>query len=658
MAKLCRAILLLAGTVAGGGMAVVGLQYPWLCFLLFAAAAWRRLHRWHGSGNSNGTARLAGLLDLGGLRGDSGLILGRASLCGPPTKFQAVRALLSPWMPSLLACRLVLASVFGRPDRGLIRVKDYVHLLTVAPAGAGKSVAAIIPNLLSHAGSVVVVDPKGELFNQTAEHRRTRLGNRIIRLDPFNVAKQAEPSDTLNPLDFIDENDPIFLDEIRTLADLFVVRTGNESDPHWNDWSTVVLSAFIAFVCGCEPHGQKRSLGLVRDIVSSRAVYTDALAAMREVKGFGGVVAKLGEMMGWLVDRELASVMSSVQRHTSWMDTPAVAASLSRSSFDPRWLRAGRVSVYLILPDSMLKTLAPLMRCWLGTILRLITKHGASEKNPVLFVVDEAAHLGRLEVLQNALTLMRGYGIRIWLFFQSLDQMKTCYGEHAAGMLDNLGTQQFFGINSLETAEHLSKRLGDATILVESRNGGTSSSRPTRSGSSEGGGSTTTSEGHNIAEQARRVIRPEEWLVLPESVAVIFHKNRPPIVAEMVRHFNAPEFARGGTGRSRGLGVLAVAASLLILAASLSFAGLMLALPSADTLRLASFPSRRERRPAAASTRTYSVPRLTYDPPPAPRPAAGPEWNWDFAGRVWHRRSDGRMELISDPSKPGRSGRK
>ena len=93
-----------------------------------------------------------------------------------------------------------------------------------------------------------------------------------------------------------------------------------------------------------------------------------------------------------------------------------------------------------------------------------------------------------MEVLQNALTLMRGYGIRIWLFFQSLDQMKVCYGEHANVMLDNLATQQFFGINSLETADHLSKRLGDTTILVESRNGSTSTSRPNRSGSPEGGG--------------------------------------------------------------------------------------------------------------------------------------------------------------------------
>ena len=441
---------------------------------------------------------------------------------------------------------------------------------------------------------------------------------------------------------------------------MFVVPKGTETDPHWNEWAVVILTAFMSFICGCEPDAGKRNLALLRDIVSSRHVYAEAMQAMQQVEGFGGLIAKFGDLLTWLVDRELGSIMSSVQRHTAWMDGPQIAASLSHSSFDPRWLRRGRVSVYLILPHDKLSTLAPLMRCWLGTILRLTTKHGATEKNPVLFIIDEAAHLGKMEVLQNALTLMRGYGIRIWLFFQSLDQMKVCYGEHASVMLDNLATQQFFGINSLDTADHLSKRLGDTTILVETRNGGTSRSRPTRSGPQEGAGSTTTSHGYNLAEQGRRVIRPEEWLVLPESVAIIFHKARVPIVAEMVRYFNAPEFANGGTGQGRGLGVPALAASILLLAASLGFAGLMLALPSPDTLRQAASVPMRRRLPAAASSRTYSVPHLSLVPAAPARRAETktvPEWDWDLTGRVWQQRPDGSRQLMSGPLKPGRSGR-
>ena len=679
MATLCRTVLLLAGSALAAGVAILGLQYPFLVLLMVGGAAWRRMNAWRGSLASHGTARLAGLFDLVGMLGERGLILGRASYIGPPTKWQALRCLLSPRIPSAFACCMAFAGFFGRAYHGLIRVKDYVHLLTVAPAGAGKSVAAIIPNLMSHPGSVVVLDPKGELYEKTAEHRRTRLGHRVFRLDPMGTAGPADTSDTLNPLDFIDENDPGFLDEVRSLADMLVVRQGTETDPHWNDSAVLVLAAFMAFVCGCEPDAGKRTLGLVRDMVSSRNVFTEAIAAMRAVEGFGGVIAKFGELLGWLVDRELGSVMSSVNRHSAWMDSPAVARSLSRSSFDPRWLRAGRVTIYLILPHDKLSTLAPLMRCWLGTIMRVATKHGATERNPVLFIIDEAAHLGRMDAIKQALTLMRGYGIRVWLFFQSLDQLKACYGEHAPEMLDNLSTQQFFGINSFETADHLSQRLGDATILVESLNRGTSTSRPVRSGTAEGAGNVTTSEGYNVGPQGRRLIRPEEWLVLPDSVGIVFHKNLPAIATKLVRYYDAPEFAGGGTGQGRRLGLPSVAASLLVLVASLGGTGLLLAVPG--LLQQAAFDPRPGVSTPGVATPGYPVSRrspagaarLPAGPRPLPRLAgpenqrlnalmktqrpANPELEWDFEGRVWQRRPNGGRVQIGGPPLPGRSGR-
>ena len=658
MARLCRALLLLAGSIVASGLALVGLQYPYLCLLVFGAAGWCRFNTWQGSGSSHGTARLAGLLDLAGMLGrKNGLLIGRANLAEPPSRWQAIRCLLSPRIPSPLACRLAFSAFFRQPDRGLLRINDFNHVLTVAPSGAGKSVAAIITNLRGYLGSAVVVDPKGELYKETQAFR-CALGHRVFRFDPFGIAGPAETSDTLNPLDFIDEKDPGFLDEVRTVADMLVIRKGTETDPHWNEWSIVILASFMAFVCGCEPDAAKRTFGLVRDIVSSRQVYTEAMHAMREVQGFGGVIAKFGELLGWLVDRELGSVMSSVQRHTAWMDSPAVAANLSRSSFDPRWLRSGRVTVYLILPHDKLTTLAPLVRLWLGTILRVVTKIGATEKNPVLFIIDEAAHLGKMQVLQDALTLMRGYGIRIWLFFQSLDQLKAAYGEHAGGMLDNLGTQQYFGINSFETADYISKRIGDATILVESINRSRSRSRPSNPMAPEGGGTVTTSQAVNVAEQGRRVIRTEEILVLPD-VALVFHKNLPPIAAELVRHHNAPEFARDGIGRDRGIGPKILAASALALAAGVVFFGMARALPSPDTLRQAAVTPRVRREPAASS-RSYSVPHLPLVPAaPARRPVAttAPEWDWDLTGRVWRQRPDGSRQLMSGPLKPGRSGR-
>ena len=472
MALFCRLILLLAVAVAALSLGQVFAQYTVLIVMLLGFAAWRKQGTWTGSGWSHGTGRLANFHDLwrGNLLGKTGLIIGRASLCDPPSRWRALCGLLNPCVSSVMACRMFLAAFWRRYDNSIIRVPDYVHAITLAPTGAGKGVSQQIPTLLSHRGSMVVVDPQGTLYKESAEHREKTFGHRIIRLDPLGFAGPAEESDALNVCTTLNENSPTFIDDIRSTADLFVRRDEKEFQPHFNDWAVAILATMLAFVCGCEADPARRNLCLVRDLVASRAAFTEATETMQKIRAFNGVIAKLGHMLTWLVDKELASILSSVHRHSAWMDSPPIAACLSRSTFDPRWLRSGKVTIYLILPSEKLSTLSPLMRLWIGTILRVLCRDGASEKHEVLFILDEAAHLGKLQILEDAITLMRAYGIRIWLFMQSVNQLQKVYGENAQTILDNMGTQIFFGTNAYESAEHISKRIGDCTILVDSIN--------------------------------------------------------------------------------------------------------------------------------------------------------------------------------------------
>ena len=85
------------------------------------------------------------------------------------------------------------------------------------------------------------------------------------------------------------------------------------------------------------------------------------------------------------------------------------------------------------------------------------------------------------------MTLLRGAGIRMWLFFQSIEQLKKCFGDNSGTVLDNLSTQQYFSINSYETAEAMSKRIGDSTVVIRTEGdnqgvsvGGDSKTPPTR----------------------------------------------------------------------------------------------------------------------------------------------------------------------------------
>jgi type IV secretion system protein VirD4 len=577
----CRAVLVSALAITAFGIGVLGLKMPWVGWIVLGFGVWQLRRSWRGGQYAHGTARFANFQDLcaNGLVGtNDGLILGRANCNGPPSRWQAIRILLRfPLRQSTLAIRLFVAA-FGGPRwsrRCLIRLSKYVHLSVFASTGRGKGTAFLVPNLLSHRGSCVVTDPKGELHKLTAGHRRKKFRHRIVRIDPFGLGGPG--ADTFNPLDLINANAPDVLDQCRDLANAMVVRSGQEHEPHWNDSAELILTAFIAFVVVCETAPEHRNLQTVRDLVSSRDKFLKSVAAIQQ----SPALRRLGNLMTWYQDKELASIMSTVQRHTAFLDSGPVAACTLRSSFHPRHLRTGRTTLYLILPQERLVSLAPLMRMWIASTLRELSRGTASERNPVLFLIDEAAHLGHIQALEDAVTLMRGYGIRLWFFWQSLGQLTKCFGDRAPVFLDNIDTQIYFGINGYESAEAVSKRLGDATITSESYNRTTGQSQ-SYGGKGQDGGNTSTGTSVTLSEMGRRLLKPEEIMCLPADQAVIFHRNLPPIYAGLAHYFNAPEFRHGRTGEQRGLGLAAGLMALVTMLISSGFAAFALFLPAPE----------------------------------------------------------------------------
>jgi type IV secretion system protein VirD4 len=182
---------------------------------------------------------------------------------------------------------------------------------------------------------------------------------------------------------------------------------------------------------------------------------------------------------------------------------------------------------------------------------------------------------------------MRGMGIRLWLFFQSLDQLNKCFGDNAGTVLDNLATQQYFSTNSYETAEAISKRIGDETIVIrtEGDNRGISTNM---GGDGKNPGSRNSGSNTSYSEAVRRVLKPEEILVLPENTALIFHKNNYVIVCDKIKYYadrafrrrGIVFFRRWGTGRSRKFGPAEMVMGLAVLALSLVVTRIVASLPT------------------------------------------------------------------------------
>lgn len=433
----------------------------------------------------------------------------------------------------------------GASARQLVTIHDFTHLLTVAGTGRGKGVSTVIPNAFRWPKGLIVTDKDFEVFRTVSAYRRRTYGQEQYRIDPLDLLGPGGAG--FNPMAEIDGNAITLFEDSCALANLIVFRTGKEHEPYWDDVAEAVIAAFIAFVCACEADPNRRNLVTVRDLLSSPEKYERAVAVMKRVTSHHGILARAAGRMEFVKDRELNSVMSCVNRHIKFLNSPGIAKSFSRSSFKAAELRTPTgASVYLPIVPGRTDVMAPFNRVMVGSLIRAAAAALPFEHNRMLAILDEAGQLGRLPVLQEATTLFRGRGTRLWFIFQSLDQVATVYGDHAQILLDNLDTQQYFGLDAAtETAEKISRRIGDATVADGSTNTGSSVSRSEPSFGSQSGGSVSVSHSTGDTRNwiARKVLFPDEIARLDPKISLVFHRHLPVLPIELVRYYEDAEFA-------------------------------------------------------------------------------------------------------------------
>jgi type IV secretion system protein VirD4 len=560
-------VVVWAGFVLAG--LIVGLaQAPGLAlFGMLALALFGAKQRFVGSAWTFGSARLSRVEDLaraGFLGAPSGLLV-----CQVKVPFWLACKLLFKLRSHAQACVLFFAALNRRPVP--VRVNSGVHTLIVAPSGAGKGVSLVIPTLLTDDTSAIVLDVKGELVRETAAARR-KMGHRVVVLDPFG---KVNGRDTFNPLSVIDSDDAAGLEDVKALSEAAVARQGTEHEPHWNNSAEMFISAVTGFVAQAAT-GAHRNLQTVALVLADPAELAGATKAMQASPAWGGMLARMGAQLGHFADREKGSVLTTANRHLNFLNTPMVAANTKETSFDPYTLKAGKMTVYLVIPPEYLRSHSGLLRLWLAALQRAVVKSGPGEQRKVNFLIDEAGALGNLPFALDALTQLRGYGVRVTLVYQSLGQLKTCFPDgQDQTVLSNTDVQIYFGINDYATAdEAVSKRIGMCTVPNWSENGGESTSHST-----DGNGSPSTSTnrntGYSVSEVGRAVLQPEEIMQLSQREAIVFAPHVPPVHCWLVRYYER-SFRRAIHRLTRFGRFLMTVRSLGLAASSLLLAGVML----------------------------------------------------------------------------------
>ncbi|WP_341702094.1 type IV secretory system conjugative DNA transfer family protein [Ferrovibrio sp.] len=414
------------------------------------------------------------------------------------------------------------------------------HILAFAPTRSGKGVGLVVPTLLSWKKSALVFDIKGENYALTAGWRASQ-GQRVIRFDP----SAREGSARYNPLAEVRLGTDYQVADCQNIANMIIDPEGKGLNDFWMKEGWAWLSAVILHVLfrvHRDTGGQR--VATLAEVLNFMAVGEDddlSVAGSEADESFKALLDDMrqyehGDAVANAVVRagasgmrkrapnERSGVHSSAKTDLSLYADPIVARNIAVCDFriDDLMNADQPTSLYIVIPPRDIKRLRPLFRLMLNQILnRLMPDLGAAAaggdalyRHGLLLMLDEFTALGKIEIFEEALAFMAGYGLKAFIIVQDMAQLHKVYGKDES-ITSNCHVRIAYAPNKLETARMMSDMTGKTTLVQRRR------SRSRHAG--QIGGNVSDS----IAEVSRNLMTPDECMSMPGLREGFFGRKRP-----------------------------------------------------------------------------------------------------------------------------------
>lgn len=347
------------------------------------------------------------------------------------------------------------------------------HTAIFGASGTGKS-RTIIRNALLQAfkneESVIVTDPKGELYADTAELFR----NHGYDLKVFNLVN-PEKSDCWNCMSEL-AGDTLMT---QTLTNVIIGNTSSgKSDRFWDSSEGNLLKALIFYIDGDKSlSASQKNLGAVYNIITRCSM--QELCELFYALDFTSPARAAFNLFMQASETVRSGVFTGLGTRLQILQNESVRKLVSRSDIDLTGAGKCKSAYYIILSDQE-STMAFLSSLFFSFLFIKLLRYADAEPNgkcavPVNLILDEFNNVGRLGGAEDGsdfarmLSVCRSRDIRVILAVQSLGQLQNRYANNLwAEIVGNCDIQLMLGCTDDITAEYFSDRSGDMSIEVES----------------------------------------------------------------------------------------------------------------------------------------------------------------------------------------------
>lgn len=386
----------------------------------------------------------------------------------------------------------------GKNTIALIDEGD-VHTLMIGAAGVGKTAYFLYPNLefaCASGMSFISTDTKGDVFRNYGTIAKKYYGYNVSVLDLRNPTR----SDENNILHLVNKYMDIYLYDksnlsakakaekyakitAKTIIDIGGGSTESGANAYFYDAAEGLLASVILLLAEFGDKNERHIVSvfkLIQDLISKPegkgtkmyfSKLMDNLPSEHKAKWLAGAALNTS-------DQTMLSVMSTaLSRLNSFLDSELEQMLCFGTAIDTEKFCNDKSAIFIVLPEedtSKYFMVSLLIQQLYREILVIADENGGKLKNRVMFYCDELGTFPKIDGIEAMFSAGRSRKISIVAVIQSFAQLEQNYGKQGMEIItDNTQLTIFGGFapNS-QSAEVLSKALGEQTVLSGSVTGG------------------------------------------------------------------------------------------------------------------------------------------------------------------------------------------
>ncbi len=346
------------------------------------------------------------------------------------------------------------------------------HSLIMGASGSGKTQAFMFPLIRilgRHGESMIVTDPKGELYEKCGELLKEK-GYKIILLNFRDPKEGAAWNPFSYPYRIYKEGNSDKANELlQDLASNILIDPNNKAEPFWEQTASNFFTGL--------------SLGLFDD-ATEEEININSINMMAEVGedriGASKYIIEYFKSKGELSPAYIAAascinapnetrggIMSTFRTKTRiFSSQEALSEMLSYSDFDIRDIGKEKTAVFLKVHDekTTYHALATIFvkQAYEALIAVAQTCPGLKLPYRTNFILDEFANMPALKDVESMITASRSRNMRFSFVIQNFSQLNKVYGKDVAETIKgNCGNFVYIMSTELAALEEISKLLGD-----------------------------------------------------------------------------------------------------------------------------------------------------------------------------------------------------